>query len=161
MPAGIYTAKPVEIPANQYKYFYRHQLQILLLNLQPNQSQRIFMEQKRKGTETVPLAVAQDQTANWRTYINSISQNPIYGFYLPLASLQQAAALTEGGVRMYIGLSDDLSTYDAFVVAVDADGNDILTLNGESTIYDSAAACPACCGNPSPLNHPHKPKPKP
>ncbi len=119
------------------------------------------MEQEQKtimpGDDPVPVNLASAETASWRNYINtniSPGEMPIYGFYIPLNDIQQIMQYAVGGVRVYgaLPVADQLSGMHLYIVPVDGSGNDIITVNSASVIYDTTQPCPPCCGEPNELN---------
>lgn len=108
------------------------------------------------GNPTPPqisFQVAAEWTANWRTLFPGKTQAQCF-------TLNEIAQVTNVngavGVRAYYGMkevegkSEKEYTLKLFLVAVDANGNDILPETG--VIVDFARPCPSYCGDANILN---------
>lgn len=110
---------------------------------------------------SVPVNLAAVQTSNWRDYMTQELADPnelIKGYFIPLDDLNDVMTNAVNGARVYFALPQILPQADIrglhlYIVAVDAEGNDILEgPNGESTVYDTTLPCPTMCGEPNELN---------
>lgn len=138
--------------------FYFFTLKSLTMSDLSNQSHFL-------GLEPMNLNVACNQTANWRDYIDAHSleagTGPIYGFFIPIDSLQAVMQEAVKGVRVYMALNapDQLSSLHLLLVPTNGDnstvsGNDILynPVTNQSTVYDTTMPCPTVCGDPNVIN---------
>lgn len=110
----------------------------------------------------VPVSEAQIETAAWRTFIDSIvpsgGENRVNGYYIPITDIQNIPRSYPDavGVRTYFALRGGKGPAQAmlhlYIVPVDENGDDVLEVNGVSTIYDTTMPCPQICGTPNALN---------
>ncbi len=113
----------------------------------------------------IPEATGTGYTANWRTYIAAIDQDPNYirAFNIPMQDIASLADFTKcNSVRAYLGMANgtDVSTLKLVLVPVDTDNLDVLSIEvpdgsgglvAQSSIYDFTTPCPQLCDIASPL----------
>jgi hypothetical protein len=109
--------------------------------------------------QPVPVNDAATETAAWRTYDAQKFPNPadrINGFFIPIEDVNAALLNASTGVRVYLALKETGTSLQdrlhLYVVAVDANGNDILEVQGNSVVYDATMPCPNTCGQANDLN---------
>lgn len=101
-----------------------------------------------KGT-TISLQEAQERAVRWR-------EQSIEGanFKASLISSEDLNGLVgelgENGIRAYNGINAD-GDYKLMIVAVDAEGNDLIDEENGHYIYDFTQPCPKNCDLNSPL----------
>ncbi len=103
----------------------------------------------------VPVTTASAETANWRTYIDALTTTPIHAMLIPRADVQCAMTVAAtGGIRVYgaLKVANDPTSFHLYVVGVDSSGNDIVTVGGNSAVYDNTSPCPPICSNTNALN---------
>lgn len=96
---------------------------------------------------TITLEQAQQWAQTWRSNPN----NTVKAFLIPEADITQLLA-EEGvaNVRAYMGI-DENNTQKLMLVAVDAEGNDMINEENGQYIYDFTQPCPKTCDVNSPL----------
>ncbi len=103
----------------------------------------------------VPVTTASAETANWRTYIDALTTTPIHGVLIPRGDVLGALTVAAtGGIRVYgaLKVANDPTSFHLYVVGVDSNGNDIVTVGANSAVYDMTQPCPPYCGNSNTLN---------
>jgi len=107
-------------------------------------------------SNSIPVNIASQQTADWRAYNMAVAPNNIVnGFFIPMDSVSSAMLNAQSGLRVYGALtqSGNPSSLHLVIVGVDANGNDVLTnIDGSSAVYDFTRPCPDFCGVPNALN---------
>ncbi|MDI1255668.1 MAG: hypothetical protein PSV16_06170 [Flavobacterium sp.] len=100
-----------------------------------------------KNTNTIPLAMAQDWAARWKS-----SPIPsVKAFLIPEADTTQLYAETGvENIRAYMGV-DDRGKAHLMLVGVDANGKDMIDSTKGWYIYDFTVPCPTMCDPSSPL----------
>ena len=109
---------------------------------------------------TIPVDVAREWAANWRTFISTTNPDFITrSFLIPIVDFQNIVLYnpTAEAVKAFIGLTDpeDATTAKLMLVPV-LEGEEKLELPlvggglGEiqSNVYDMTTACPPTCGTP-------------
>jgi hypothetical protein len=103
----------------------------------------------------VPVQDAATETAAWRTFISSVTNDPKYlinGFFIPLSDISNTIQYAATGFRVYGAIKED-GTFHLYVVAVDANGDDVLVDGNQgSLVFDSTCPCPNMCGGGNVLN---------
>ncbi len=105
----------------------------------------------------VDSSLAFSHTQNWRDSF-SANTGQINGFYISREDLMSVLSVSPSGqgLRIYSALDAPLAfkTHHMYVVAVDANGNDIISdaFTNQSAIFDFTAPCPLCCGGGNSLN---------
>ncbi|QJP35653.1 hypothetical protein F0365_15210 [Nonlabens sp. Ci31] len=100
---------------------------------------------------TITLLKAQDWANSWRSLKDTSPYvNELKGWFVPGEDLSQVMA--EGAVdsRMYLGLNG--TALKLMIVAVDANGKDMIDESKEWYIYDFSQPIPPAGDNNSPLN---------
>jgi hypothetical protein len=100
------------------------------------------------------VSTASAETKNWRTFIDALTTTPIHGVKIPMDSISAVMDNAVNGIRVYGALKTqgDPTSFHVYVVAIDENGNDIITLNGNSEVYNFSSPCPTMCGNANVLN---------
>ncbi len=96
---------------------------------------------------TVSLATAIDWLCRWRKEEGTYNaHNSVKGFNIPLNDLVNLTnELGVDHVRAYIGVTPEM-VEKIVLVAVDAQGNDMLNADLGQYIYDMITPCPPDCG---------------
>lgn len=107
--------------------------------------------------DPVPVPVAAAQTANWRAFMKQnlpAGITPIKAFFIPIDDLNALRGFAINGIRVYFALKEpeNPNTLHLMVVPVDGSGNDLITVNGSSVIYDTTLPCPTLCSSANPIN---------
>jgi hypothetical protein len=105
--------------------------------------------------QPIPVLTAQQQTADWRDFINPIAGNAIvHSFFIPKEDIDAVYKYAETGIRVYgaLRIANDPTSLHLLVVGVDANGDDVIEDGGDSIIYDTTQPCPNMCGGVSILN---------
>lgn len=106
---------------------------------------------------TIPVAVAKEWAANWRTFISTTSPDFVTrSFLIPIIDFQNILLYNPSAeaVRAFIGLTDpeDATTAKLMLVPV-MEEEEILVLplvggglgDTQSNVYDMTTACPPTC----------------
>lgn len=99
------------------------------------------------ATNVITLKQAQEWASKWR----SNPENTVKAHLIPEVDITEL--LAEPGVeavRAYIGI-DENDVNKLMLVAVDADGNDMIDASKGQYIYDFTKPCPDTCDIKSPL----------
>ena len=101
----------------------------------------------------ISVTTAAEWTANWRKAEPGKTLSQCFTL-AEINDVVTSAGSTAVGVRAYYGLEQDKTTENyemkLFLVATDANGNDILPTSG--VIVDFARPCPSYCGESNILN---------
>lgn len=109
------------------------------------------------GTETsISFDTACTWIKAWRAK-NDIPGDNFIASWIPMADAQRIIAETNAtDLRAYNGYDEVNKLYKLILVGVDANGNDIISIEDPSSpinsqIYDLTMPCPNTCDNSSPL----------
>jgi hypothetical protein len=92
---------------------------------------------------TITLEEGVDWTTNWRDEHPTLPR----AFKIEKAEIDEIMSASGAeGMRTYLGV-DDNNDYHLVIVAIDAQGNDILT-----HVYNHTSSCPPSCDTDSVLN---------
>jgi hypothetical protein len=119
------------------------------------------------NNHSITLEEAKRMTKKFRTEKDKMIKEEYKEKHLPICeSFDRSAfdALLQRedckGIRIYYGMNDDSHHIHAVIVAIDADGKDILPIPGvvmdgtEAVIIDRGMTCPDYCPDHSDLNPP-------
>ena len=102
-----------------------------------------------KTRNIISLKKAQERAKSWRAA--SIEGNNFKGSLISKEDLQGLVSeIGENGIRAYNGINAE-GVYKLMIVAVDANGNDLVNEKNGHYIYDFTQPCPDTCDINSPL----------
>ncbi|MGJ8685138.1 MAG: hypothetical protein ACSHWW_10970 [Nonlabens sp.] len=104
---------------------------------------------------TIPLEQAQTWRSNWKTSRKDwMAANDLQGFWVPGDDLTQTVGENGVNCRIYMGLTEEGTSGEAkmMMVAVDADGKDMIDPDNGLYIYDFSQPIPPMDDPSSPLN---------
>ncbi len=104
---------------------------------------------------TIPLGQAETWRNNWKTSGKAwMAANDFQGFFVPGNDLTQVIGENGQDCRIYVGLTEEGTggTIKAMMVAVDAEGRDMIDAENDLYIYDYTDPIPPKNDPDSPLN---------